>query len=203
MEQLKNLNYEYNALEPYIDEETMRTHHSKHHQGYVNKLNAAIENYPELKDKSVEELLKNLSTISDQIKQQVINNGGGVFNHNFFFSILKKDIPFNPESEIGKAILNEYETFENFQERFTEAATTQFGSGWAWLVLNTNNQLEIIKTSNQDSPISKGMKPLLTIDVWEHAYYLKYKNLRPEYIKNFWNVINWEKVNEVFVNEKQ
>lgn len=203
METLKKLNYEYNALEPYIDTETMETHHSKHHQGYVNKFNTAIENYPELRDKSVQEILTNLENVSDQIKQQVINNGGGVFNHNFFFSILKKDIPFNKNSEIGKTILEKYESLENFREQFSQAATTQFGSGWAWLVLNKNNQLEIIKTSNQDSPISQGMKPLITIDVWEHAYYLKYKNLRPEYIKNFFNIIDWEKVNELFVEAKE
>lgn len=203
METLKKLDYEYDALEPYIDAETMETHHSKHHQGYVNKFNSAIENYPELRDKPVQEILTNLENVSDQIKQSVINNGGGIFNHNFFFSILKKDVPFNEHSEIGKSILEKYETFENFQKKFTQAATTQFGSGWAWLVLNKNNQLEIIKTSNQDSPISQGMKPLITIDVWEHSYYLKYKNLRPEYIKNFFNVIDWEKVNNLFVEAKE
>jgi superoxide dismutase, Fe-Mn family len=203
METLMKLNYKYNALEPYIDAETMETHHSKHHQGYVNKFNAAIEKYSELKDKSVEEILKNLNNIPKEIKQKIINNGGGVFNHNFFFSILKKEVPFNKDSEIGKAILEKFETLENFQKRMTDAATTQFGSGWAWLVLNQNNELEIVQTNNQDSPISQELKPIIAIDVWEHAYYLKYKNARAEYIKNFWNVICWDSVNEIYSKEKQ
>lgn len=203
MERLIKLNYEYNALEPYIDAQTMETHHSKHHQGYVNNFNAAIENYPEIKDKAVEEILMNLEKISEQIKQSVINNGGGVFNHNFFFSILKKNIPFDENSEIGKEIIKKFESLDKFKEEFSTAAKTQFGSGWAWLVLNKNNQLEIVKTSNQDSPISQGLKPLIAIDVWEHAYYLKYKNLRPDYINNFFNVIDWEGVNEIYIREKQ
>jgi len=197
-EKLMKLNYEYNELEPYIDAQTMETHHSKHHQGYVDKFNAAIEN-SELKEKSVEEILKNLDQIPEEIKQAVINNGGGVFNHNFFFTTIKKEVPLNPESEIGKAITEKFKSLDNFKEQFSNAATTQFGSGWAWLVLNENKELEITKTSNQDSPINQNQIPLIAIDVWEHAYYLKYKNLRPEYIKNFFNVINWEKVNELFI----
>lgn len=203
MEELIKLKYGYDALEPYIDALTMETHHSKHHQGYVNNFNVAIENYPEIKDKSVEEILNNLESVSEKIKQAVINNGGGVFNHNFFFSILKKDIPFEENSEIGREIIKKFESFENFKEQFSNAAKTQFGSGWAWLVINQNNQLEIVKTSNQDSPISQGLKPLISIDVWEHAYYLKYKNLRPEYIKNFFNVIDWKKINELFLKTKE
>lgn len=195
------LPYEYDALEPYIDAQTMEIHHSKHHQGYVNKFNAAMEN-SELKEKSVEEILKDLNQIPEEIKKAVVNNGGGVYNHNFFWGILKKETPFKEDSEIGKAIIEKFGSFDKFKEEFSNAAATQFGSGWAWLVLNKENQLEIIQTKNQDSVISLEMKPLLNIDVWEHAYYLKYQNKRPDYIEAFWNVVNWEKVNELFSEAK-
>lgn len=198
--ELTKLPYEYNSLEPYIDEQTMKIHHLKHHQSYVNKLNETIKNYPELQDKPIEEILSNLEAISDQIKQKVINFGGGVYNHNFFWKILKKDV--DPSGEILKAINEKFESFENFQKEFKEKSTTLFGSGWTWLVLNKSNQLEIVQTKNQDSVISLGLIPLITIDVWEHAYYLKYQNKRDEFVDQFFKVINWEHINELFIKAK-
>ncbi len=198
--ELMKLPYANNALEPYINKKTIEIHYSKHHQGYVNKLNQVLKNYPELKDKPIEELLQNLQTISDSIKQKVINFGGGVFNHNFFWEILKKDV--NPSGEILKAINKKFGSLVEFQNEFKTKAMTLFGSGWVWLVLNQNNQLKIVQTKNQDSVISQGLTPLLTLDVWEHAYYLKYQNKRDEFIDGFFNVINWEKVNELFLEAK-
>ena len=198
--ELMKLPYANNALEPYINKKTIEIHYSKHHQGYVNKLNQVLKNYPELKDKPIEELLQNLQTISDSIKQKVINFGGGVFNHNFFWEILKKDV--NPSGEILKAINKKFGSLVEFQNEFKTKAMTLFGSGWVWLVLNQNNQLKIVQTKNQDSVISQGLTPLLTLDVWEHAYYLKYQNKRDEFIDGFFNVINWEKVNKLFLEAK-
>lgn len=199
-----DLPYEYNSLEPYIDEETMRIHHDKHHKAYFDKFVTAIEKAPELQEKTIDEILSDISKIPEEIKTPVINNGGGYYNHNFFFSILGKEIPFNIESKLGQAIVDTFDSFDYFKEQFSNAAATQFGSGWAWLVLNKNtNELEIIKTSNQDCPLSIGKIPLIGIDVWEHAYYLKYQNQRPKYIEAFWNVINWEKVEELFVKNKR
>ena len=200
--ELIKVDFESDSLEPHMDKETVEIHYFKHHKGYVDKLNTALEKHEELQSKTVEELLKDLESISEEIRQAIINNAGGVYNHNFFWSILKKDVQFNPESEIGKAIIGKFQTFENFKQEFTNSATTIFGSGWAWLVLN-NNELEIVQTSNQDSVISKNMIPLITIDVWEHSYYLKYKNLRPDYIEAFFNIVDWEKVNELFIQNKK
>jgi superoxide dismutase, Fe-Mn family len=189
------LEYDYGALEPYIDKKTMKIHHDKHYHAYYDNFMKAIEG-TELEGKDVKEILSNIDSIPEKTRTAVINNGGGFFNHRFFWTILKKDVPF--EGEIAEAIK---EKFDDFEEEFSNAATTQFGSGWAWLVLD-NGELKIIKTPNQESPISKGMIPLLTIDVWEHAYYLKYQNKRPDYVKNFFNVINWEKVNEYYMEAK-
>jgi Fe-Mn family superoxide dismutase len=198
--ELKPLPYPYDSLEPYIDKETMEIHHDKHHRTYVNKLNNALEKNPELFEKKVEELLGDLNSIPEGIRQAVINHGGGTYNHNFFWSILKKDV--NPEGEIFEEIKKVFGSFEEFKKSFSDAATTLFGSGWAWLVLK-DGKLEITQTKNQNSPISDGAVPLIAIDVWEHAYYLKYQNKRPEYIENFFNVINWEKVNELFMSSKE
>ena len=198
---LPSLPYAFNALEPYIDEKTMLIHHGKHHQAYVDKLNAALEKHPQLLKKTGEELIKNLISIPEDIRAAVRNHGGGHVNHSFFWPILKKGSKFDPKSEVGKAIIKTFVSFDKFKEQFTNAATTRFGSGWAWLVLN-NSKLEIISTANQDSPLSEGKTPVLGIDVWEHAYYLKYQNRRPEYIEAFFNIINWEKVNEHFVKAK-
>lgn len=194
MEELVKLDYEYNALEPYIDEATMRIHHSKHHQAYVDKYNAAVKGTA-LEGLGVEEVLKSLNNVPDNVKHAVINNGGGVWNHNLFWKLLKKDTAM-PE-ELKKAIEDSFGSFEKFKEEFTNASLTQFGSGWAWLVKD-GNQLKVVKTSNQDTPISQGLKPILALDVWEHAYYLKYQNRRPEYVENFFNVVNWDEVLRLF-----
>jgi Fe-Mn family superoxide dismutase len=185
-----------------MDKQTVEIHHRKHHQGYVDKLNATIKDYPELADRPLEWLLENISDVSSEIRQKVINFGGGVYNHNFFWSILKKDVQLNQESEIAKAITAKWGSFNAFKEEFNQKSATLFGSGWAWLVLN-KNELEIIQTTNQESPLSGKMIPLITVDVWEHAYYLKYQNKRPEFLENFWNILNWDKVNELYIQAKQ
>jgi len=196
---LPDLGYSFDALEPFFDAQTMEIHHDKHHAGYVNKLNAALEGTG-LEDKPVEELLKDLSVLPEDKKQAIINNGGGHANHSLFWSILKVGVP--PIGEIKDAIHEKFGSGESFKEEFTKAATTRFGSGWAWLVLNENKELEIMSTANQDSPISQGKIPILGLDVWEHAYYLKYQNKRPEYIEAFWKVVNWKAVNERFLKAK-
>jgi superoxide dismutase, Fe-Mn family len=200
--ELIKLPFETDALEPYMDKETVEIHYSKHHQGYVDKLNATLEGNKELEDKPVEWLLENIAEVPSELRQKVINFSGGVENHNFFWNILKKDVEFDPESEIGKAILEEFNSLEEFQEKFENAANTLFGSGWAWLALR-NGKLEIVQTTNQESVLSGKMIPLINIDVWEHTYYLKYQNKRQEFVKNFWKILNWEKVNEFFISEKE
>ena len=190
---LPKLSYEYNALEPYIDEQTMKLHHGKHHQTYVDKLNAALEGHSDLQNKPVEELIKDLNKVPESIRTAVRNHCGGHLNHSFFWQLLKKDVGF--DGDISKAINAKFGSFEKFKEEFTKAAVGVFGSGWAWLVLN-NKQLEIMTTPNQDSPLSVGKIPLLTLDVWEHAYYLKYQNRRPEFVAAFYNIINWQQVEE-------
>lgn len=197
--ELPELNYPYDSLEPYIDKETMVIHHDKHHKTYVDNLNKAIEHHEELQDKPVEWLLENLDSISETVRTAVKNHGGGHFNHSFFWTVLKKNV--KPRGEILRAIVNEFGGFEGFIVQFKQAAVTQFGSGWAWLVLNPNSRkLEIMQTHDQESPISFGKIPLLVVDVWEHAYYLKYQNRRADYVEAFANVIDWEKVNENYVN---
>lgn len=195
---LPQLPYDYNALEPYIDEQTMQIHHQKHHQGYVDKLNAALDNYPELQEKKPEELISNLSAIPEDIRIVVRNNGGGHVNHSFFWPLLKKDVTC--EGEIKAAIEKSFGSFDEFKTVFSEAAKNQFGSGWAWLVLDENGKLAVTSTPNQDNPLSENKKPILGIDVWEHAYYLKYQNKRPDYIENFFQVIDWNKVNEHYAS---
>ena len=199
MIKLPQLEYEYNALEPYIDEQTMRIHHSKHHQAYTDNFNKAIEN-TDLKDKEPEDIIKNLNKVPESIRTAVRNHGGGYVNHKLFWQILKKDVKI--KGEIEKAILKKFGSFDKFKEEFSNAAMTQFGSGWAWLVVN-KGQLEIVKTPNQDSPLTEGKTPILCIDIWEHSYYLLYKQNRAEYIKNFFNVINWDRVNELYLKAKQ
>jgi len=195
--ELPPLPYDYDSLEPYIDKETMVIHHDKHHKTYVDNLNKALENNKELQNKKIEELLENLDSIPQTIRTAVKNHGGGHFNHSFFWTILKKDI--KPKGEILKEIVKEFGGFEGFVAQFKQAAVTQFGSGWAWLVLNPKTKkLEIMQTHDQESPISHGKIPLLVVDVWEHAYYLKYQNRRADYVEAFVNVINWDKVNENF-----
>jgi Fe-Mn family superoxide dismutase len=196
---LPALPYANNALEPYIDEQTMQIHHTRHHQTYVDKLNAALEGYDDLQKKSVAELIKDLNSIPEKIRTAVRNHGGGHANHSFFWPLLWKEVDFG--GEVGDAIKAKFGDYDTFKEKFSNAAALLFGSGWAWLVLN-NGELEITTTPNQDSPLSQGKIPILGLDVWEHAYYLKYQNRRPEYITAFFNVINWEKVNENFNTAK-
>lgn len=191
---LPDLPYSYDALEPYIDAKTMEIHHSKHHAGYVKKLNAAIEKYPELEKYSLEELLRNLESIPEDIRIAVRNNGGGHFNHSLFWEIMKKDGGGEPEGELLEAIKRDFGDFGSFKEKFANTAKTHFGSGWAWLALSRFGKLYVFSTPNQDNPLMMGYIPILGLDVWEHAYYLKYQNRRPEYVDTWFNVINWEKV---------
>ncbi len=197
---LPQLPYAYNALEPYFDELTMKIHHTKHHQTYVDKLNAALEKHPELQKKTVEELLKNLSSLPEDIRIAVRNHGGGHFNHSFWWPMLKKDTEFT--GEIAEAIKEKFLSFDKFKEEFSKVALGVFGSGWGWLVMN-NGKLEIMVTPNQDSPLSQGRVPILGIDMWEHAMYLRFQNRKPEYVEAFFNLINWEKVNEYYMKAKQ
>lgn len=194
---LPDLPYAYDALEPYIDEETMHLHHDKHHNTYVTNLNAAIEKHPELGEKTVEELLADFSSVPEDIQTAVRNNGGGHANHTFFWEILGPNAGGEPTGAIKEAIEETFGSYEDFKEEFKTAATGRFGSGWAWLVVK-DGKLAITSTANQDSPLMDGQTPVLGLDVWEHAYYLKYKNVRPDYINAFWSVVNWDKVNEYF-----
>lgn len=193
--ELPKLPYAEDALEPYIDAQTMNIHHTKHHQAYINNLNAALEKHPELANKSLEDLLSDLNAVPDDIRTAVRNNGGGTWNHNMFWKIMAPKTGGSPSSELTKALEAAFKSFEAFKEEFTKAATTRFGSGWAWLV-KQGEGLAVVSTANQDNPLSDGATPILGLDVWEHAYYLKYQNRRPEYIANWWNVVNWEAVAE-------
>ncbi|MBO0450465.1 superoxide dismutase [Enterococcus sp. MJM12] len=194
---LPELPYAYDALEPYIDVETMHLHHDKHHNTYVTNLNAALEKYPELAEKSVEELIAYMDEIPADIRTAVQNNGGGHANHTFFWEIMAPNAGGAPTGSLKDAIDETFGSFENFKNEFKTAATGRFGSGWAWLVVD-NGKLAIISTANQDSPLMEGKTPIIGLDVWEHAYYLKYKNVRPDYIAAFWEVVNWDKANEHF-----
>ncbi|MEK6957574.1 MAG: superoxide dismutase [archaeon] len=194
--EVPKLKYDYNALEPYIDEQTMRIHHDKHHQAYADKLNAAIKG-TEWEKKSIEEIIVNLNTVPENIRGPVRNHGGGHYNHSLFWEMMAPKSGGIPQGEIGKAINLTFGSFDKFKEAFTAAATGQFGSGWAWLVVG-NGKLEVVSTPNQDNPLTQGKKPVLGIDVWEHSYYIKYQNRRPEYIAAFYNVINWKKVEELY-----
>jgi Fe-Mn family superoxide dismutase len=192
---LPELSYGYDALEPYFDKETMEIHHTKHHQTYVDKLNAALEGHGDLQSKGVEDLLRDLETVPESIRTAVTNHGGGHFNHSFFWPMLRKETTFG--GDVAQAITSGFGSFDDFKAKFSNAAALLFGSGWTWLVWS-NNELQIVTTPNQDNPLSRGKTPILGLDVWEHAYYLKYQNRRPEYIDAFFNVINWDKVNEYF-----
>ncbi len=188
--ELPKLKYSYTDLEPYIDALTMEIHYTKHHQAYINNLNNALEKYPELTDKNVEYLLQNLETLPDDIKATVKNNGGGHYNHTLFWEQLTPQTN-QPSDSLTEKISGFFESFDNFKAEFTKTALTRFGSGWGWLVID-NDKMLVVSTPNQDSPISTNQKVLLGIDVWEHAYYLKYQNKRGDYINNFWNIIDWK-----------
>ena len=191
------LPYDYNALEPHIDEQTMRIHHDKHHAAYVNNLNTALEKYPELQQKSIEDLLKGVNTVPEDIRSAVRNNGGGHANHTLFWELMGPGKGGTPSGALGEAITSSFTSFDSFKEQFGKAATTRFGSGWAWLV-SSFGKLVIESSANQDSPLMEGKKALLGLDVWEHAYYLKYQNRRPDYITAWWNVVNWDTVAKRF-----
>ena len=192
---LPSLPYDYNSLEPFIDEETMRIHHTKHHQTYIDKLNAALKGHGELEALQVDDLLKSLDKVPEEIRTAVRNHGGGHSNHSLFWPLLKKNVPLG--GAVSEGIIKQFGSFEKFREDFSNRAALLFGSGWTWLTID-NGKLEIITTPNQDSPLSLGKTPVLGLDVWEHAYYLKYQNRRPDYIKAFFEIINWEKVNEIY-----
>jgi len=193
--ELPKLPYAEDALEPYIDAQTMNIHHTKHHQAYITNLNAAIEKHPELAGKSLEDLLSDLNAVPEDIRMAVRNHGGGTWNHNLFWEIMGPKMGGSPSAELTKALESAFGSFDAFKEEFTKAATTRFGSGWAWLV-KKGDGLAVVSTANQDNPFSEGATPVLGLDVWEHAYYLKYQNRRPEYISNWWNVVNWAAVAE-------
>lgn len=194
MHKLPTLPYEYSALEPHVDARTMEIHHTKHHQGYVDKLNAALESYPELQAMTIEELLMNFEEkVPDEIKTAVRNNGGGHANHSLFWQIMTPDGKDEMPQELTKAF-EVFESFENFKEIFTKEALSRFGSGWTWLVADKNGKLEVYSTPNQDSPLMQGKTPLLGLDVWEHAYYLNYQNRRADYAQVFWNIVDWSEI---------
>ena len=193
---LPPLPYPEDALEPHIDKATMQIHHDKHHGTYVTNLNKALEQAPDLQNKSIEELLaNNLSAVPETIKTAIKNNGGGHANHSLFWKLLSKNGGGAPTGEIATVIDSNFGGFDSFKEKINAAATTRFGSGWAWLLKDAGGKYEIVSSANQDSPLMEGKKPILGLDVWEHAYYLKYQNRRPEYIAAFWNVVNWDEVN--------
>lgn len=196
--ELPILPYEYNALEPYIDARTMEIHHSKHHLSYVNNLNAALEEHTELREKPLSELLRLIETVPETVRAAIRNNGGGHLNHSFFWKIMSPESGGEPSGKILESLNKSFSDFARFKEVFSKTATSRFGSGWAWLVKNTEGSLEIISTANQDSPVSLGMKPILGIDIWEHAYYLKHQNKRADYISDWWSVVNWEEAEKLF-----
>ncbi|GAA0362886.1 superoxide dismutase [Bacillus horti] len=193
--ELPALPYANDVLEPHFDALTMEIHHDRHHATYVNNLNAALEGHADLQGKSIEDLITNLDAVPEAIRGAVRNNGGGHANHTLFWEILSPNGGGEPTGEVGEAITKKFGSYDNFKEEFTKAGLTRFGSGWAWLVVN-NGELEITSTPNQDSPLSEGKTPILGADVWEHAYYLKYQNKRPDYLAAFFNVINWDEVNK-------
>lgn len=194
---LPKLPYAYDALEPHFDARTMEIHHTKHHQGYTNKVNAALEGHA-FADLEIEEVLKRVNELPEDKKQAVINNGGGFANHSLFWTILSPNGGGNPTGDLGEAINSTFGSFDAFKEEFAKAAATRFGSGWAWLSVDGSGNLKVHSTANQDSPIMDGLTPILGIDVWEHAYYLNYQNRRPDYISAFWSLVNWDKVAEYY-----
>jgi Fe-Mn family superoxide dismutase len=189
--ELPPLTYPFDALEPHIDAKTMEIHHDKHHQAYITNANNALKDYPELAAKPVEELLKNLNAVPEAIRGPVRNNAGGHANHTFFWKIIGPKAGGAPTGKLAEAINSTFGGFDQFKEKLQAAGVGRFGSGWAWLVVDKEGKLAITSTANQDNPISEGLKPVLGVDVWEHAYYLLYQNRRPDYLKAFWNVVNW------------
>lgn len=198
--ELVKLPYAYDALEPHIDAQTMEIHYTKHHQGYLTKLNAALEGYEDLQAKAAVELIANLDDVPEKIRGSVRNNGGGFVNHNAFWPSLSPDGGGEPTGPIADGIAESFGSFDDFKEQFANAAATRFGSGWAWLCMNSEGKLLVTSTPNQDNPVTQGLIPLLGLDVWEHAYYLKYQNRRPDYIAAWWNVVNWKFVGTSYLS---
>lgn len=201
---LPELPYAYDALEPIIDEETMHLHHDKHHQTYINNLNAALEGHEDLQNKTIEELLSDIDALPEDIRTAVRNNGGGHYNHSFTWKEImpKSEVKDPMDFEVGQAIVDAFGSFENFKNEFSKAAATRFGSGYAWLVMTEQGELAVISTPNQDTPLDQGLTPIMEIDVWEHAYYLNYNNRRPEYIEKFFEILNWEFINDNYLAAK-
>ncbi len=195
---LPELPYAYDALAPHIDARTMEIHHQKHHGGYVAKLNAALEGHSQLTGRPIDELLRDIQSVPEGIRQAVINNGGGHANHSLFWSIMSGSGGGRPQGELADAITTTFGSFEEFQEKFTAAALNRFGSGWAWLGFDSSGKLHVGSTANQDSPLMHGHLPILGLDVWEHAYYLNYQNRRPDYVAAWWNVVDWGRVAELY-----
>jgi len=198
MFELTPLKYAFNALDSVIDAATMEIHHDKHHGAYIANLNKALESAPELQDKSIEWLIQNLQQVPEGIRTAVRNNGGGHFNHTFFWDWIAPGGSKAPSGLLSAEINSTFGSFESFVEKFSNAAVTRFGSGWAWLVVDGAKKLQVLSTANQDNPLMDGLKPILGLDVWEHAYYLKYQNRRPEYVKNFWSIVNWDSVASLY-----
>lgn len=196
--QLPPLPYDYAALEPHIDAQTMQVHHDKHHAAYVNNLNAALEKAPELADKSVEELVAHLDAVPEAIRAAVRNNGGGHLNHTLFWEIMTPGGASEPSGELKNAIAAAFGSLEDLKTQFNDAGVKRFGSGWVWLIKDASGKLSLTSTPNQDNPISDGQTAIIGNDVWEHAYYLKYQNLRPKYLEAWWNVVNWDKIAEIY-----
>jgi len=199
--ELPKLPYDYDALEPHIDEQTMKIHHGKHHQGYTNKLNAALEGH-EFADLDIEEVLRRIDEVPADKKQAVINSGGGYANHNLFWKVMSPNGGGSPTGEVAKAIEDKFGSFDKFKEEFSSTAASQFGSGWGWLCVDNSGNLVVTSTANQDSPYMDGLTPILGVDVWEHAYYLNYQNRRPDYLDAFWNVVNWDQVEKNYQDAK-
>ncbi|MBF4501513.1 superoxide dismutase [Savagea sp. SN6] len=200
---LPDLPYAVDALDPYIDARTLEIHHGKHHATYVNNLNAAIENHEQLKSQSIEQILSDLQAVPEDIRTAVQNNGGGHYCHTLFWESMSPNGGGEPTADIKTAIERRFNTFDQFQDLLSTAAISRFGSGYGWLVLNKEGELEVMSTANQDTPLKDEKTPLLVIDVWEHAYYLKYQNRRPEFVTNWWNTVNWDVVNERLLKAQQ
>jgi Fe-Mn family superoxide dismutase len=193
---LPQLPYPYDALEPYIDKTTMEIHHTKHHQAYINNLNSALEKYPEFHNLELEEILRNLNQLPEEIRTAVRNNGGGHYNHSLFWEIMKPNGGGEPKGKLKEEIERNFGSFEEFKKLFSETAIKHFGSGWAWLVITSDKKLKVYSMLNQDNPLMNGDIPIMGLDVWEHAYYLKYQNRRAEYVEAWWHVVNWDKIEE-------
>ena len=200
--ELPPLPYDYNALEPYIDEETMHLHHDKHHQAYVNNLNAAVQSHAEFASLPVEQLIQRLNDLPESIRTAVRNNGGGHANHSMYWQIMKPNGGGQPSGELANAINSAFGSFDQFKTAFNDAGAKRFGSGWAWLVMDQNGNLKVTSSANQDSPLMEGLFPIMGNDVWEHAYYLKYQNRRPDYLNAWWNVVNWDEIGKRYQQAK-